>query len=116
MSENKQSIWLSKYFTDEYYKSDKWPKWYGVCDILINDSFPSRSVILADLAFRLRDEVNKITNWWDACQCVYEYVAKEEFDKDRGWKSETGIWFQDFAKPIHWIVAALIAPQSYVKK
>ena len=65
--------------------------------------------ILADLAFRLRSEVIKITDWWDACQLVYEYVAKEEFDKDKGWKSETGIWFQDFAKPIHWIIAALIA-------
>jgi len=80
-------------------------------EILLFEKGTRRLISLADLAFRLRGEVNKITNWWDACQLVYEYVAKVKFGKNEGWKSETGIWFQDFAKPIHWIIATLIAQE-----
>ena len=73
------------------------------------------SVVLADLAFRLRDEVinedvkSSIDCWWcEASYEVYLYVIGEENEKD-----EIGLdtWFSMRAKPIHWIIAALIAKE-----
>lgn len=68
---------------------------------------------LADLAFRLRDEVlnskNLNDDYWDVgINAVANYVTK-----DQVWKVVSGVdvcnWSLYFAKPIHWIIAALIA-------
>jgi len=69
----------------------------------------------ADLAFRLRDEIvkadlaNETDCWCEASYEVFLYVIGEENEKD-----EVGLdtWFSMYAKPIHWIIAALIAKQK----
>ncbi len=64
---------------------------------------------LADLAFRLRDEVlNKVNGILatHALQVVYFYVS----GIPSGWTDKMVLeWFSFSAKPIHWIIAALIA-------
>lgn len=67
---------------------------------------------LADLAFRLRDEViveQGTMAWFNALFDLNEYVGGSKkyttpsmpFDEDR--------WLCYYGKPIHWIIAALIA-------
>lgn len=65
---------------------------------------------LADLAFRLRDEAE--TNYLPEATClVHEYVDvgvnKMYSHNFNGARS----WFCFLARPIHWIIAALIAKQ-----
>ncbi len=69
---------------------------------------------LADLAFRLRDEVvnndlKNETGWW--CEAEYEvflYLGyPEEEEEDIGLDT----WCCMYAEPIHWILAALIAKE-----
>lgn len=63
---------------------------------------------LADLAFRLRDEIEKSsgTLWWSgAISKVYIYVTANNQTGHKG----IMIWFAIKAQPIHWIIAALIA-------
>ena len=59
---------------------------------------------LADLAFRLRDEAVNHQGWGEAIKDVCDYWQG---------KNNTGITLSGFwihrAKPIHWIIAALIA-------
>jgi hypothetical protein len=61
---------------------------------------------LADLAFRLRDEVVKESHraFHDAVYEVMEYCG------DDSWAS--AYWGMALAKPIHWIIAALIAKEK----
>lgn len=58
---------------------------------------------LADLAFRLRDEADR-TNFHNGIYEVQKYLKKEDW--------ATAYWGEIFAKPIHWIIAALIAKAS----
>ena len=61
---------------------------------------------LADLAFRLRDEaVQLCISWEKAKEDVWVYVCHKKPDVEI---SYIGFW-TNLAKPIHWIVAALIA-------
>lgn len=55
---------------------------------------------LADLAFRLRDEV--VVNYGDL-------IWHKATLKICGYMGKNSIWFKQYAKPIHWIIAALIA-------
>lgn len=66
-----------------------------------------------DLAFRLRDEVLSKVNGItadQACQKVYfNYIG----EVPSGWTQKDIIeWFAFIAKPIHWIIAALIAKKG----
>lgn len=60
---------------------------------------------LADLAFRLRDEVFRefgaIRGFHDGIYKVQEYLGEDAW--------ATAFWGECIAKPIHWIVSALIA-------
>ncbi|KKK88939.1 hypothetical protein LCGC14_2738100 [marine sediment metagenome] len=71
----------------------------------------------ADLAFRLRDEViaeddkSEIDcSWCEASYEVYLYVIGEENEMEA--KEGLDTWFSMRAKPIHWIIAALIAKEQ----
>ena len=64
-----------------------------------------RKRVLADLAFRLRDEAIEkygveFHNGIYAVQC---YLKKEEW--------ATAFWGEVYAQPIHWIIAGLIAKE-----
>ncbi len=68
---------------------------------------------LSELAFRLRDEVKYIhrCSFVKAVQLVYgHYFAKIPND-DTLWR-----WFSREAKPIHWIIATLIAKNHNQRK
>lgn len=61
---------------------------------------------LADMAFRLRDEAvkqNRGNDWQKAKVCVWLHLGR------------TMIW-DNYAKPIHFIIAALIAKQMAKEK
>lgn len=70
----------------------------GECDIDID--------VLADLAFRLRDEVGKIdaVYWEKAVYMVYTRAHIRPYDNVFCWMTEWG-------RPIDWIIAALIAKE-----
>ena len=65
---------------------------------------PCPSESFADLAFRIRDEVCK-NNHADFHEAIYDIMIKVEGDD----KWATAFWGECIAKPIHWIIAALIA-------
>lgn len=72
---------------------------------------------LADLAFRLRDETKNLIHRsgdWGNLNALYE-AQKEVYTKVTGevaFVGElSGFWMCE-AKPIHWIIAALIAKES----
>ena len=70
----------------------------------------TRNMILADLAFRLRDEVFQKGQRYaynNALEEVYEY--EKELDKKGTDKAGWGIYW---SQPIHWIIAALIAKET----
>ena len=109
-SEEEQYDWLWKRH-DTFGFDLKW----------INFDVPSAkkdiAMHLADLAFRLRDEViakddeSEIDcNWCEASYEVYLYVIGEENEMEA--KEGLDTWFTMRAKPIHWIIAALIAKEK----
>lgn len=61
---------------------------------------------LADLAFRLRDEVRYLGNKKDK----YFFEARAIVCRKSS-ATVAGIWFSRDAQPIHWIIAALIAKE-----
>ena len=68
---------------------------------------PDHYCCLAELAFRLRDEVAG-TIWWDGAKIdVWEYVCSK---KNRDIQLE--LFWIDWSQPIHWIIAALIAKEN----
>lgn len=69
----------------------------------------NRRVILADLAFRLRDE--NLYKHSESLQMVHEYV---DYGGNRMYSSTPAgalSWFCFSAKPIHWIITALVAKE-----
>lgn len=107
LPEEEQRQWLYNYFVKKYYKTSDWPEWYGYCDVLAH--VPSRRrAILADLAFKMRDEVKHLfirrNLWWAGLERVYLYIEKIDFDG-----FEFRKWFIEDAQPIHWILATIIA-------
>jgi len=91
--EDEQWIWLR----ENYYPLTEHPEDYQF------DSF-------ADLAFRLRDEA--ITPRIPESRKAMNLVWKT-FDQHKNWRwvSEDDFWLY-YAKPIHWIIAALIAKET----
>lgn len=74
-------------------------------------------ISLADLAFRLRDEVSCMQYWWDGVLQVYQ-KCKADFIavhiKLVPEVAELGAaqqWYANAAQPIHFIIASLIAKQ-----
>lgn len=89
LPEEGQLRWVAQRFPDE--------RW----------SYPNRRV-LADLAFRLRDEVangkakiagGDLSAWYAGLKVVEGYL------------NETDAWLMHRSRPIEWIVAALIAKE-----
>lgn len=66
--------------------------------------------LLADLAFKLRDEAvaREDGNWCEAEYEVFLHIIGEENEKDA---IGLDTWCSMYAKPIHWIIIALIAKQ-----
>ena len=62
--------------------------------------------ILADLAFRLRDEWSKAGAFYSAMLDIQEYLKIEKYTSRRAMSYK--FWAMQ-ASPIHWIIAALIA-------
>lgn len=67
---------------------------------------------LADVAFKMRDEIIKAgCDWFEAvCEVIY-YCEGQKYCKECGRKHKTKKSFNwhDDAQPIHWIIAVLIA-------
>jgi len=120
LTEDEQNIFLRNHFTELYFNTDKWPYWYGVCDILHSSALSERRVILADLAFRLRDELHYVIGmmaWDKACWEVWVHEKKRQ-DSNVFEREHLSLdcrekycysYMASWAQPIHWIVAALIA-------
>ena len=92
MSEDEQLVWTLK---------------IGHGDRHFNESF-------ADLAFRLRDEaVNETNNFIQGRLDVYQRHIQNQGINQGLMVSDAiddvDVWFVSCAKPIHWIIAALIA-------
>ena len=115
MSEDEQYNWLWKRATTFGFDL----KWIDFTVPLSNPAYAcsvKKDTImhLADLAFRLRDEViaeddkSDIDCYWcEASYEVYLYVIGEKNEMDT--KEGLDTWFSMRAKPIHWIIASLIA-------
>lgn len=68
----------------------------------------------ADLAFRLRDEVcGEVVHFAERFKHEMAMRTVYEHSKDKG---EFLLWLLADAKPIHWIIAALIAKEMSSKK
>lgn len=100
MSEEGQWRWL----TDPD-REDFWPH--------ISIFIERREWYLADLAFRLRDEVKYIhrCSFVRAVLLVFSHYFKKKPQDDTLWR-----WFSREANPIHWIIAALIAKNHNQRK
>ena len=107
MTEEEQCRYLAKLFQKRYFDTDKWPEWYGICDILIHNTFPGRKVILADLAFRMRDEVLSMPEGYRYWEIAKQNISIYYLDEKHNWK----VYWGDRESPIHWIVAALKAKE-----
>ena len=94
MSEDEQQIWLIK----------KEVMVGAVLQCKGGSELPCPSESLADLAFRLRDEVVAKSHA-DFHEAIYDIMVKVEGNDN--WA--TAFWGECIAKPIHWIIAALIA-------
>ena len=122
MSDEEQYSFLSNYFTEKHFKTDEWPKWYGVCDILIHGDSSERRTILADTAFSLRDELHDPLGscaWDRACWEVWKYYHTQQgnniFER-KHLSLDTRErycfhWMIFWAEPIHWIIASLITKE-----
>ncbi len=95
MSEEEQTSWLCSYI---YCNKKGEDYWYN---------FLNRHISLADLAFRLRDEAVKSSHV-DFHEAIYDVMMKVEGHDS--WA--TAFWGECIAKPIHWIIAALIVKES----
>lgn len=102
MSEDEQYRWVSRSTQQKNFGYTICPNW---------DTLPYQRMVLADLAFRLRDEVKYIhrCSFVRAAQLVYCHCLNvEKVPKDDTlWR-----WFSREANPIHIIIAALIAKES----
>ena len=64
----------------------------------------------ADLAFRLRDETDPVLFWNGMVQVMNKVATTGQIYTDIGVVSNEGWWWQH-SKPIHWVIAALIAEE-----
>ena len=96
MSEDEQRVWLSKRMTVDKGKISDWS--------------------LADLAFRLRDEI--IVNeqgkmaWFNALFELNEYIGGSEQCTEKSMPFDEDRWMCYYGKPIHFIITALKAMES----
>lgn len=101
---------------------DAWLKTTFMVGIARNElphymSISSTSVNLTDLAFRLRDELVLATPhseryaFGNALEIVYEH----ERENGTEGTNKAG-WGRDFAQPIHWVIASLIAKEFQALK
>ena len=67
---------------------------------------------LADLAFRLRNEVDIDLFWVGMIQVMNKAATKEQVYAGRGFVETNADWWWKYARPIHWIIAALIAKEQ----
>jgi hypothetical protein len=97
MSEDEQL-----FFLHNLWQNRQLPQYYGFHPI--DDKFPMSDwnrQLLADLAFRLRDEaIEKDLDWDDTLILVWEKLGRP---------MKYQAFCKYYAKPIHWIIAALIA-------
>ena len=68
---------------------------------------------LADLAFQMRDEIIKgnLTYWQRAMDIVFLEVSEDFWKEEHEYTRWTAVlyWFSHVAKPIHFVIAVLIA-------
>lgn len=110
LPEEEQSVWLFDRFATSFMK-----KMQEVGDRLKWEENEWRSTKqdamsnqVADLAFRLRDEIGE-GRMFDDLNCeeaVYKYRVKENYRPEMFTS-----WWICHSKPIHWIIAALIAKE-----
>jgi len=96
MSEDEQYYWVCQFHAKYHFKISLFP-----------DNHEEMRKELADLAFRLRDEA-VAKNHADFHNAIYNIMVKVEGDN----KWATAFWGECLAKPIHWIIAALIAKEQ----
>jgi len=114
MLEDEQLMWLKKH--REEYGIDNHPSSYPL------KGFPRAArFFLADLAFRLRDEAVKKdlvgypTGYMECQRVVWIHVINPAQYDDIPSGKGSGGWWMYCAKPIHWIIAALIAKEQLNK-
>ena len=122
VSEEEQHRFLNTHFTEKYFKTDEWPEWYGVCDILVHGDSSEQKATLANLAFKLRDDLHYALGWcaWDrACWEVWsrfhaqqgDNIAKREHLSQDTKEEYCSDWMMFWAEPIHWIIVALVTKE-----
>ena len=90
-------------------------RWKAYFEREVKDKYQA---LLADLAFRLRDEVvkddlaNETGDWCEAEYEVFLHIIGEENEKDA---IGLDTWCSMYATPIHWIVIAIRAKQLAVQ-
>jgi len=111
MTEVQQAVWLAKEgyiscpLTVKEFgsKTDDW-RW----EIWGKKNIKNIKIQLADLAFRMRDEAVKELMCWDAAKIeVWQYWCKKESRE-----IQLELFWIDWSRPIHWIIAALIAQEQ----
>jgi len=90
-------------FSDQMY-------WVGknvVTDLEDHQSFLKGYISLADLAFDLRNEVSKNNSksLHTGMMYVYNHANKDQDSSEEKFYT----WWLEYAQPIHWIIASLIA-------
>lgn len=110
MPEDEQWSWITE--------GDKVIKFFPDDEIFIGD--PQK--YLADLAFRLRDEADCMSHWWDGVEAVYQKAQADFIEAHIRIAPEIAElnaalqWFTNHSQPIHWIVASLIAKELAKEK
>ncbi len=106
MSEDEQL-----FFLNNLWQNRKLPEWFNLQPnidgkLVMSDN---NRRLLADLAFRLRDEVFKE---YGAIEGFHEGIYKVMMKVEGHDNWATAYWGECIANPIHWIIAALIAKGS----
>lgn len=88
-------------------EQEKWVRNAGIIDV-----FP-RVESLADLAFRMRDEIEFKQQhcWTKAIRIIHDECVGIHPDVEKTSWMAIYRWFFNYAQPIHWIVAALKAKE-----
>ena len=107
MTEEEQYEWVSQYCKDNYIDNEitiSHPN-LGFDDYEIECS-------LADLAFRMRDEADKARLTLARIEVFKAIKEPVHFEEAKYLE----YWWNSYAQPIHWIIAALIAKELEKRK
>lgn len=89
--------------------------WLAAQNIIKNSEGEKGEVVLdeslADLAFRLREEIDIDMFWVGMIQVMNKAATKKQIYPDVGLVETNADWWWKYAQPVHWIISSLIAKQ-----